>query len=128
MFDSMYVANVVDVQVLEGADQRGRRRHNGMAARGRWLGKEGPPLWWLRPGGGEGASRHGPAANYEPCTERRAEEKAVAARAVVALGEAIAVARAAVAIGGAADAVKGVVAEPPSERALRLTWLAWRER
>ena len=40
----------------------------------RW-GKEGPPFCRLRPGGGEGASRHGPVANYEARTKRRAEEK-----------------------------------------------------
>ena len=51
-----------------------------------WWGKEGPPFCRLRPGGGEGASRHGPVANYEARAERRAEEKAAAARAAAALG------------------------------------------
>jgi hypothetical protein len=46
----------------------------------RW-GNEGPPFCRLRPGGGDGASRHEPTANYEARTERRAEEKAAAARA-----------------------------------------------
>ena len=36
-----------------------------------WWGKDGPPFCLLRPGGGEGASRHGPAANYEVRVERR---------------------------------------------------------
>jgi hypothetical protein len=42
------------------------------------------------------ASRHGPAANYvyQARTEWRAEEKAAAARAAAALGDAVAAARA----------------------------------
>ena len=43
-----------------------------------WWEKEGPPFCRLRPGGGEGASWNGPAANYEARAERRAEEKAAA--------------------------------------------------
>ena len=53
----------------------------------------------------------------------------MAARAATALGDAVVVARAAAAMGGAADAAqggKGVLAEPPSERAMRLTLRAWR--
>jgi hypothetical protein len=72
-----------------------------------WWGKEGPSFCRLRPGGGEGTSRHGPAANYEARTERRAEEKAAAARAAAALGDAVAAARAAIAMGGAVDAAEG---------------------
>jgi hypothetical protein len=30
-----------------------------------WRRKEGPPFCRLRPGGGEGTGRNGPAANYE---------------------------------------------------------------
>jgi hypothetical protein len=74
-----------------------------------WWGEEGPPFFRLRPGGGEGASRNGPVANYEARAGRRAEEKAVAARAAAAGGDAVAAARAAVAIGGAADAAEGGV-------------------
>jgi hypothetical protein len=48
----------------------------------------------LRPGGGEGASRNGPAANYEARAERRAEEKATAARAAAVVGDDVAAARA----------------------------------
>jgi hypothetical protein len=59
-------------------------------------------------------------------TERHAEEKATAAQAAAAVGDAVAAARAGAAMGGAADAAQGVSAEPPSERALRLTWRAWR--
>ena len=79
-----------------------------------WWGKEGPPFCQLRLGGGEGASRHGPAANYEARADRRAEEKAAAARAAATMEtlwrlherplrwEALRMRR------------KGVVAEPPS--------------
>jgi hypothetical protein len=74
-----------------------------------WWGKEGPPFCRMRPGGGEGASRNGPAANYEARTERRAEEKVAAARAAVAIGDAVAAARAAAAMGGAADVAQGGV-------------------
>jgi hypothetical protein len=72
-------------------------------------GKEGPPFCRLRPGGGEGASRNGPAANYEARAERRAEEKAAAARAAAAVGDAVAATRAAAAMGGAADTAEGGV-------------------
>jgi hypothetical protein len=52
-----------------------------------WWGKEGPPYCRLRPRGGEGASRHGPAVNYEARAERRTEEKVATARAAAAVGE-----------------------------------------
>jgi hypothetical protein len=74
-----------------------------------WWGKEDPLFCRLRPGGGEGASRNGPAANYEARAERRAEEKAAAARAADAVGDAVAAARAAAAMGGAADVAQGGV-------------------
>jgi hypothetical protein len=74
-----------------------------------WWGKEGPPFCRLHSGGGERASRHGPAANYEARAERRAEEEKAAAarRAAAALGDAVAAARAAAAMGVTADAAKG---------------------
>ena len=72
-----------------------------------WWAKEGPPFCWLRPGGGEGASWHGPAANYEARIERRVEEKAATARAATALGDDVVAARAAAAMGGAANAAEG---------------------
>jgi hypothetical protein len=52
-------------------------------------------------------SRHEPAANYEARVKWRAEEKAAAARAAVALGDDVAAAGVAVAIRGAADAAEG---------------------
>jgi hypothetical protein len=93
-----------------------------------WWGKEGPPFCRLRSGGGEGASRNGPAANYKARAEPRAEEKVAAARAAAAVGDAVVAARAVAAMGGAGALLmrKGVLVEPPSERALRLTWRAWR--
>jgi hypothetical protein len=91
-----------------------------------WWGKEGPPFYRLRPGGGKEASRHGPAANYEACAERHAEAKALAARATAALGDGVVAARAAAVVGAADRWWKGVAAEPPSKQALRLTWWAWR--
>ena len=72
-----------------------------------WWGKEGPPFCRLRPGGGEEASRNGPATDYDARAERRAEEKAAAARATVAVGDAVAAARVAAAMGGAAMWRKG---------------------
>ena len=72
-----------------------------------WWGKECPPFCRLWPGGGEGASRNGPATNYEARAERRAEEKVAAARAAAPVGDAVAAARAAAAMGGAADAAEG---------------------
>jgi hypothetical protein len=74
----------------------------------RW-GKEGPLFCRLRPGGGEGASRNRPAANYEVRAERRAEEKTAAARAAAAVGDVVVAARAAAATGGATDAAEGGV-------------------
>jgi hypothetical protein len=68
-----------------------------------------PPFFRLRPGGGEGASRNGPAVNYEARAGRRAEEKAAAARAAAAVGDAVAAARATAAMGGATDVADGVV-------------------
>ena len=135
LFDSMYAANVVEgnwtartnvdavnrtaallVEVRRRNDVRlihvkghsadgGNDRADELA----WWGKEGPPFCRLRPGGGEGASRNGPAANYEARAERRAEEKAAAARAAVAVGDDVAAARAAAAMGGAADTAEGGV-------------------
>jgi hypothetical protein len=152
LFDSMYAANVVEgnwtartnrdaasrtAALLEEVRRRndvhlihvkGHSVHeypgNDIADELAWWGKEGPPFCRLRPGGGDGASRNGPAANYEASTERRAEEKAAAARAALLLEimwrphewplrwEALRMRR------------KGVLAEPPSERPLRLTWRA----
>jgi hypothetical protein len=74
-----------------------------------WWGEEGPPFCRLRPGGGEGASRNGPVANYDARAERHAEEKTAAARAAAAVGDAVAATRAAAAMGGAADAAQGGV-------------------
>jgi hypothetical protein len=133
LFDSMYVANVVEgnwtartnidavgrsVTLLEEVRRRNDVRlihvkgHSADGGNDRadelaWWGKEGPPFCRLRPGGGEGASRHGPAANYEARVERRAEEKAAAARAAATVGDAVAALRAATAMGGAADAAEG---------------------
>jgi hypothetical protein len=63
----------------------------------RW-GTKGPLFHRLRPGGGEGASQHGPRTTRCARPLRR---------------EALQMRR------------KGVIAEPPLERALRLTWRAW---
>jgi ribonuclease HI len=41
-------------------------------------------------------------------------------------GDAVAAARVATTMGDTADVAEGVMVEPPSERALRLTWRAWR--
>ena len=135
LFDSMYAANVVEGNwtARTNVDAVGRtaallvevRRRNdvrlihvkGHSADGgndradelAWWGKEGPPFCRLRPRGGEGASRLGPAANYEARAERRAEEKAAAARAAAAVGDAVAATRAAAAMGGAADVAQGGV-------------------
>ena len=137
LFDSMYAANVVEgnwtartnvdavnrtaallVEVRRRNDVRlihvkGHSVHaylgNDIADELAWWGKEGPSFCRLRPGGGEGASRNGPAANYEARAERRAEEKAAAARAATAVGDAVAAARAAAAMGGAADTAEGGV-------------------
>ena len=50
-----------------------------------WWGKEGQPFCRLRSGGGEGASQHKPAANYEARAEWRVEETAAAARVAAAV-------------------------------------------
>jgi ribonuclease HI len=140
LFDSMYAANVAEgnwtartnldtasrtmallAEVRQHNDAhlihvKGHSVHkypgNDIADELAWWGKEGPPFCRLRPGGGEGASRDGPAANYD--AERRAEEKAAVARGPLRW-EPLRMRR------------KGVLVEPPSERALRLTWRAWRE-
>ena len=99
------------------------QRHRGRAG---VVGKEGPPFCRLRTRGGEGASRNGPAANYEARVERSAEEKVAAARAAAAVGDTVAAARVAVQWEALRMWRKGVLVEPHSERALRLTWRAWR--
>ena len=137
MFDSIYAANVVEgkwkartniyavgrsAALLEEVRRsndvhlihvKGQSVHaylgNDIADELAWWGKEGPPFCRLRPGGGEGASRNGPAANYEARAERRAEEKAAAARAAAAVGDAVAGARAAAGMGGAAGEAQGGV-------------------
>jgi ribonuclease HI len=135
LFDSMYAANVVEGNCMArtNIDAVGRsaalleevRRSNdvhlihvkGHSADGgndradelAWWGKEGPPFCRLRPRGGKGASRHGPAANYEVRAEWRAEEKVATARAVAAVGDAVAAARAVAVMRGVADAAEGGV-------------------
>jgi ribonuclease HI len=135
LFDSMYAANVVEGnwKARTNIDAVGRsaalleevrwsndvhlihvKGHSADGGNDRadelaWWGKEGPPFCRLRPRGGEGASMHGPAANYEARTERRVEEKVAAARAAATVGDAVVAARAAVAMGGAADVAEGGV-------------------
>jgi ribonuclease HI len=137
LFDSMYAANVAegnwtvrtnldaasrmaallakvrrrnDVHLIHG---KGHSVHeypgNDIADELAWWGKESPPFCRLRPGGGEGASQNGPAANYEARAERRAEEKVAAARAAHVVGDAVAAARVATAMGDAPDVAQGGV-------------------
>jgi hypothetical protein len=101
---------------------------NGIADELAWWKKVGPPLCRLRPRGGEGASWNMPVANYEACVWWRVEEKVAAARAN---GERTEMLRwphdRTLRWGALWMRWKGLLAERPSERTLRLTWWAWRE-